>query len=209
MKSDVITVRSDGNGASEALSQTEAVAAFRSLPQKSALHLRLLTEEMMGMLQEITGEKELKFWIEDQDRVFQLHLVATTVISRNKREELLSVSTSGTNAAAKGVMGKLRDIFERALDAEELGGMPDYYARGLVMPSGMAGEDPMAYALNADMINWSMQQFRSNLNEDRQANAEAEQEWDELEKSIVANLADEVSISIRGNQVEMVIYKKY
>jgi hypothetical protein len=30
-----------------------------------------------------------------------------------------------------------------------------------------------------------------------------------LKKSIVANLADEVSISIRGHQVEMIVYKSF
>ncbi len=32
--------------------------------------------------------------------------------------------------------------------------------------------------------------------------------WDELEKSIVANIADEVKVSIRGWQVEMIFEKK-
>jgi hypothetical protein len=35
------------------------------------------------------------------------------------------------------------------------------------------------------------------------------EEWDELEKSIVANIADEVQISIRDTTVEMVIFKKF
>ena len=45
--------------------------------------------------------------------------------------------------------------------------------------------------------------FRDTVSE-----AKDEEEWDELEKSIVANLADEISIGIKKNRVEMVIYKK-
>ena len=41
--------------------QAEKVAAYKGLSPKGALHLRLLTEEMMGMMRSITGEKEGKF----------------------------------------------------------------------------------------------------------------------------------------------------
>ena len=34
-------------------------------------------------------------------------------------------------------------------------------------------------------------------------------EWDELEKSIVANIADDIKIAIAGNKVEMTAYKKF
>ena len=35
------------------------------------------------------------------------------------------------------------------------------------------------------------------------------EDWDELEKSVVANLADDVRIGIAGQDVEMVISKKF
>ena len=34
------------------------------------------------------------------------------------------------------------------------------------------------------------------------------EDWDELEKSIIANLADDVTVGINGDNVEMVITKK-
>ena len=43
----------------------------------------------------------------------------------------------------------------------------------------------------------------------RRDDAGAREAWDELEKSIVANLADEVEIYIQGSHVELVIYKKF
>ena len=46
-----------------ALNQAEKVAAYKSLSPKNTLHLRLLTEEMMGMMRSITGETQGKFWI--------------------------------------------------------------------------------------------------------------------------------------------------
>ena len=67
MKTDVITVSSKGNQMEAALAQAEKVAAYKGLTGRNAMHLRLLTEEMMGMMRSITGETEGKFWIEDEE----------------------------------------------------------------------------------------------------------------------------------------------
>lgn len=37
----------------------------------------------------------------------------------------------------------------------------------------------------------------------------AEEAWDELEKSIVAKLADDVQVGIRSGKVELVIRKRF
>ena len=73
MKTDIITVSSSGSQMEKALEQAEKVAAYKGLPAQSALRLRLLTEEMMGMMRSITGEQEGQFWIEDENGVYQLH----------------------------------------------------------------------------------------------------------------------------------------
>lgn len=208
MKSDVIVVSSAGEGMREALGQTEAVARYRQLGKKDALHLRLLSEEMMGMLRSLTGEQTASFWIQDGDDGFELHLKTTTPMDMEKRRELLKVSTSGENAAAKGIMGKLKDVFERMLTPEDAFA-PDYYGAGL-MYGGLAGadmNDPMAVAMLTSMSSWSLRLYREAVASSEDS-AVKEEEWDELEKSIVANLADEVKIFLNGNSVEMVIYKK-
>ena len=111
MKTDVIVVSSKGSQIELALNQVDKVAAYKELTQKDALHLRLLAEEMMAMMRSITGETQGKFWIEDQDGVYELHLQAATRMTSTKREKLLSAATSGKNESAKGFMGKLRDFF--------------------------------------------------------------------------------------------------
>lgn len=197
MKSDVIVVQSNGKGREEALCQTEAVAVFKGLNKQNTIHLRLLAEEMIGMLNAMVGEVQAEYWLQDADQIYELHLKAKTRLDPDMRENLLSVSSSGRNAAAKGIMGKIRDIFTQALEARSLaGGVYDagYYYED----SGM---------IHMGMINpagsWSLNQYRSNLPKSR------EEEWDELEKSIIANLADEVEIFIQGGYVELVIYKKF
>lgn len=211
MKSDVIHVNSEGAGVESAVKQAEAVAAFKSLDKKGTIHLILLTEEMMGMMQALTGEKEADFWIDDKDGSFRLHLLAETLMNAETREKLLSTSTSGKNAAAKGVMGKIRDIFSRIIEPSD-DAVPTIYAAGWnslgvadynisIAQAAATANDP---SFTLDTI-WSLNKYK----EFAQSDESAKEEWDELEKSIIANIADEIEIGIAGNKVEMIIYKKF
>lgn len=215
MQSDKISVTNTGEGMTAALDQAAAAAAYRGLTGKDALHIRLLAEEMLGMVRQITGETEAEFWVESREKNFELHLLAKPVMTGEMRRELLSVASSGRNAAAVGVMGKLRDIFERAFDATAINdpaGHVSYIAQGL-MYSGTDTMDPMAYALNASLggepMDWSMRKYKATVEQEKAEDETAREEWDELEKSIIANIADEVTISIRSGKVEMITYKKF
>ena len=50
--------------------------------------------------------------------------------------------------------------------------------------------------------------YRERLRNGKDASDEAREEWDELEKSVVSHIADNVTVSIRNYDVEMMIYKK-
>ena len=119
MKSDVIHISNGGAGISEAIRQTEAVAVYKSLSKKDAVRLVHLTEEMTGMLTALTGEHEADFWLETVDDTFYLHLKTETKMNTELRKRLLAASTSGENIAAKGVMGKIKDLFSRLLEPSE------------------------------------------------------------------------------------------
>ena len=194
MKTDVIEVSSAGTQIGKTLEQVEKVAAYKSLSPKDALCLRLLTEEMMGMMRSITGEKKGEFWIEDSDGEYRLHLRVNTWMNPDKREQLLAASTSGKNEAARGLMGRLRDFFEQGADTP---GMPLYYADGM--------GDTSTAALDWE---WSMTAYQRQLQEWSSSDDKAREMWDELEKSVVTHVADEIKVSIKGDWVEMTIHKK-
>ena len=197
MKTDIITVSSSGSQMEKALEQAEKVAAYKGLPAQSALRLRLLTEEMMGMMRSITGEKQGQFWIEDENGVYQLHLQVKTRMTNEKRESLLEVSSSGKNEAAKGLMGRLRDFFDRGSDE-------DIFQASPMLMSGMY-EHSSSPSLDWE---WKMTQYQMALEEGvRHDDKKAQEAWDELEKSVVADAADEIQVCIRGQTVEMTIVK--
>ena len=197
MKSDVIHVTSTGTGTQEALAQADASASFKGLDKKQTMHLRLLTEEMMSLVTELTGEKEADFWIETDKKGFQLHLHTITVMNSEKRTQLLATSTSGKNAAAKGVLGKLRDLLERSLEPAD-GTLMDYY------PAGWTYNSLETSTMMTPATVWSFNQYRDSISKEQ-----SEEAWDELEKSIIANLADEVTIKISGDMVEMTVFKSF
>ena len=205
MKSDVIHVTSSGEGVALALQQAEAVAAYKSLPPKDGLHLRLLAEEMMGMMRALAGEQEADFWIEDEDKdkVFRLHLKAQVQMNPDLRERLLSASTSGKNAAAKGVSGKIRDLFSRMLEGA---GDIDAYASGFspICAETMSVSAAAAMAKNAP-VTWSFNKYKSGA----AADPNNKEDWDELEKSVLAKVADEIEIGISGGFAEMIVYKSF
>ncbi len=201
MKSDVIYVTNDGTGCDDALAQAEAVARFRMLDKKSSMHLRLLTEEMIGMMRALTGEREGDFWIDDEGGTASLHLQVRTPMNGDMRKKLLAASTSGENTAVKGVTGKIRDLFERFIEPQN-GSIPGDLITG--MDYAYAGADLGTISVAAAGI-WSMNRYKAAVKEGRAP----EEDWDELEKSIVANIADDVQIGIAGPNVEMVIIKKF
>ena len=207
MKSDTVKITNAGAGMDEALKAASAAAVYRGLEKKNAIRLRLLAEETMGMVREITGETEGDFWVESEGEQFELHLIVHPLVTGKMRKELLDASSSGKNESAKGFMGKIRDIIDRALSAEDVGYQADYYTMG-ISSNDLEMTDPMMYAATASMVSWSMRNYRNAI-EESPADDENREKWDELEKSIVANIADEVKIAIRGNEVEMIVYKNF
>lgn len=193
MKTDVIAVSGGGNNMEAALKEIDRISVYKGLSAKNAVSLRLLTEEMMAMMRAITGNVNGEFWVEDRDGVYELHLQVKTLLDDDRREQLLSASTSGKNEAARGLMGKIRSFFEPS------GGVP-------LFTSGYdGGTCPQMYGT----FSWSMEAYREQLRQFSELNRNDEREaWDELEKSVVAKVADNVKVSIHGHTAEMTIFKK-
>ena len=199
MKTDVITVSSKGAQMEAALIQVDKVAAYKEMNPKNALHLRLLTEEMMGLIRSITGDVTGQFWIEDENGVYELHLKTEKWLTSEKREQLLAASTTGRNESAKGLMGRLRNFFEIGADEDVLA-----MTNPLILP-GMY-EHTSAPTMDWE---WSMVQYEEALASYRPEKEETVREArDELEKSVVSHVADDIKVGIKGRTVEMTIIKR-
>ena len=193
-------VTSRGEGIQEALAATEKLGVDSGLSIKENLRLRLLAEELFGMVRSIVGDMEARYWVEHEGKSFVLHLGSEVELTQETRRQLIAVSTQGENAAAKGFMGKIREMIAVALLPRE---------SGASLLSGLSlGLMSMA-SPSANTYRWSMSQYKEAVNSERARNAEAEAAWDELERSIVASIADEVSVLVAGSSTEIIIFKTF
>ncbi|MBR6259602.1 MAG: hypothetical protein IKR21_05260 [Oscillospiraceae bacterium] len=86
-------------------------------------------------------------------------------------------------------MGKIRSFFEPVEDVP-------VFIDPTYDPSGV-------------FLMWSLSDYQSKIQSEMERKSEgADEAWDELEKSVVSNVADDIKVSISGHQVEMIIYKK-
>ena len=207
MKTDQIIVRKDGTGMEAALREAESFAEHYELKGKESMYVRLLTEETLGMVRALIDDYKSLFWIEGNGSKYVIHLTAKTKMDIVKREILLDVSKSGKNEAAKGVMGKIKDIFETAIESYEAaestpGG--EYVDMMSMMPYGAMGIDADS-ALSESVMMWSLSRYKESVDEKKEADDKAWEVWDELEKSIVANIADDVKVGIYKDRAELMI----
>ena len=208
MQTDKIRVNSNGAGIESALEEVSKFSAYMELDGKSALRLRLLAEEMLGMVNAITGEFEADFWLEgERQKVCRLYLMAETRMNLSKKRELIEVSSDKKNAAYKGFMGKIRELMEEGVYmADEVNtataDMPFLYRT-------MGVCDAETAAMNSYVYQWSLAKYRAGIDDAKESDEDATEAWDELEKSIVANIADDVRVGVKGDTVELVIEKNF
>ena len=199
-----IKISNTGENMNAALDLTEKTAKSMGLSSRDTMRLRLLAEEMMSMVRAITGSFTAEYWLEHEGSSCKLVLSAKSDLDYGKRSEFLSVSTTGKNTAKVGLMEKIRGIFEAGLY-----GMEQSFAAQAEYGVGMYSAGMMG-AVDAGMTeaiySWSMQKYRSDIENSKTENPDA---WDELEKSIIANIADEVNVGVRRDSVELIVRKKF
>ena len=203
MKTDICTISSDKATFNVIFTEVEKSAEYNKLPKKQALQLRLLAEELVGMLPELLEVGDGKFWIENDGNDFALHAsIKAERLSMFDKEDILSLSKSGKNAASKGIINKIRLVAEGMLDgyleAAKVSGGGEYYdLYDMGVCSANAYDDRWLHA-------WSLSSYKEYAGDNKDGDA-----WDELEKSIIANLADDVIVGVIGRNVDIIIKKKF
>lgn len=190
MKSNVIIINQSEDNLNQILIETQKVSEVSSLNNKQILRTRLIAEEFISMLKELSTDFEGMFWIENENLAFsyiaQIHINEAMDLQTKKR--FVEVSSAKKNTT-KGILGKIRDIVENLLYPE----------------NAMYSSSFVAYQLESAVLlndQWTLNKYK----DAERNNAEP---WDELEKSIIANLADDVIVSVKGRNVEIVITKDF
>ena len=152
----------------------------------------------------ILGFVEGAFYLENKDRVYNLCLHSDVRVEDGTREKFVELSTNKQNAAYSGFKGKIRMTIDSMLNGAasdiylsgyDYMGDPLFFSYPSVFQRSMYGANPYEQT-------WTLSQYREKAREN-------EDQWDELEKSIVASIADEVIVGARTNYVDIIVIKKF
>ena len=208
MKTEIINICANGTGTDEALALTEKTGAYCGLDHKEDLRLRLLGEELIELMRSFTDELIGEFWLECNGKDIEIHLKTEISLDVKTRDEIIAISSSGKNAAVKGIMSKIREVIAITFlpNDPETKAMTDVAFACVSIGNQMGMHSSMANYV------WSMNDYINTVEKAMsvaEGNSEAQEAKDELEKSIVANLADDVKVSIVNSIVEVTIYKSF
>lgn len=195
MKSNVCKICNGTLDLDAILKESEKVAVYNQLNEKQTLQLRLLCEEVDGMLPNIIDEFCGDFWIDFEEGVCKINVaIEFDEFTANKKKELIKIAKNKKNAAATGIMGKIRSALEDLFLDSEMNKTYDMARLFNVANENCFGVD---YSYT-----WSLKQYKQVVKKE-------EKEWEELEKSIITTIADDVIVGVKGRRANIVIIKQF
>lgn len=188
-----------------AMDEAEGFIKDLALDPKSALRIRLLTEEVLEMVKTMVGTFSGDFWVEHSKDEFHIHLDGKTQnLDLNKENELLSASKDGENISIRGFGAKIShfithydEYINNLLDAMGESVTNDYMYLG-----------PITDNATASQIQWTMQNYANYVTDGSNEGENIEADRDELEKSILANLADDIQVGVLDDNITITVIKK-
>lgn len=194
MKTNICKLSQDKKGLKDILIEAEKIAKYNELDKKSSLRLTLLAEEMVGLLDELVESFQGEFYIENNNNEYKLFAsLSVGDMSIELKNSLIDVSKNKKNSSAKGILGKIRNAvqtFMLRIDGSDI-----------YVPIDDYGYSHYGYD-SLYSYKWSLEDYKNEAKKE-------EEKYDELEKSIIANLADDVIVGIKGKQIEITIKKVF
>lgn len=194
MKSNMCALKGIEPDLEKVLDEVKKVASYNGLKRKDMLQLMLLAEELIGIQKGILGFAKGNFYIENTGSTYKLCLRADIQTDIITQDRFVEMSTQNRNEAARGIIGKIKYIANLMVNGNTTV-LPDYdifNSQG----NSYTYVDSMEYDRT-----WSLDGYRSNLPRGSAA-------WDEMERSIVANIADDIIVGATATYIELTAIKK-
>ena len=198
MKSNVCKIEKGTRDLEAILRESERVAEYNGLDQKQSLQLRLLCEEIDGMLPKIIDDFDGELWIDFENGVCKVNIaVQIPEFNADKKKELIGIAKNRKNSAAVGIVGKIRDSIENFFLNESNTEALSLKSESFGLGTGFSEGVDYSYL-------WRLEEYRSSVKKEVAAEA-----WDELEKSVIASVADDITVGIKGRQANIIIVKNF
>ncbi|MBO5883323.1 MAG: hypothetical protein J6Q78_02830 [Clostridia bacterium] len=204
MKSNVCKIENGTKDLAAILRESEKVAAYNELTHKQTLQLRLICEEIDGMLPNIIDDFNGEFWIDFDDGVCKVNIsLRFEEFTAKKKEELVAIAKNKKNASASGIVGMIRSALEDVFLEEDSFGGGDMSLESRYFVTEYNDSLYQFYAADYSRL-WSLDHYRSAIKKE-----EKTEKWDELEKSVIASVADDIVVGVKGKRADIIIVKKF
>lgn len=198
MKTDTIHIKENGEGVSKALLAIEQAGIRQGFDARDARCLRLLSEETLELVAGITGHMDAEFLADIRDDEWEIRLTAKPTTASVKKAGLVALYMD-PNGIANKIAVLFESSFEDLIKNEEA-----------VNKIGIRRVDEnmmKEMGRTGDGFVWTLDSYEISLFDSR--SDKKDENWDEINRSIIASLSDEVRIFVFPENVELVILKHF
>ncbi len=126
IKTDSIRISNIEGSIEKIYDKVHDFSVFHNLTDKNENTIRLLSEELLNFIKQLLGELNGSFWLEGSKNKIRINLQLDTELDSDKHIKLIGISSSGSNEASRGFIGKIREMISLYPDTNELNGDLSY-----------------------------------------------------------------------------------
>lgn len=171
-----------------ALNEVDGFSRYQGLGARQSENLRLIGEELLGMVGGLLEVQDGRFWIEKDADDYTVNLAARTIVGARAKEILDSTSKNKEYKGFRGLVKKAIDQMESMVrDSGADYGMAD-------VDAALAG----TAVISEEELLWSLARYSESVERDEKASA-----WDELELPVLKKFSKDIIISYRNDRVDI------
>lgn len=174
-----------------ALKEVDEFSVFEGLDEAKASKLRLISEEIIGMVGNVLDVEDGRFWIEKEESDYKVRFACSTIVGERAKAIFDSASA---NKEYKGIAGLVRKVID---EAEAM-----FATTGGLMEMPQAGVTSSGITVgNSDGYEWALMKYEESCERDEKA-----ERWDELELSVIKKMSKDIVISYRNDRFDIIVY---
>lgn len=187
MKSLICPIEGNERDIERAIAEADCFAKLEGLNDQQANIIRLLADEMLGMVNGLFVSGLGRFWIEHNQNCFELNLAVETEVGIRAKSVLDSTSANTEYKGFTGLVKKATDAVSQMINDSGADSISNYD----IPFEGINTVDQGVYE-------WSLQKFEESCERDEKASL-----YDELEIPVIKKFSKDITISYRNKRVSI------
>jgi len=174
-----------------ALNEVDSFSRLQSLGARQSEKLRLIGEELLGMVNGIFEVESGRFWIEKEGDEYTVNLAAKSIIGSRAKAILDSTSK---NVEYKGLSGLMKKAIDSMSQMFRDSGADYNFTEQI--DCALSGIEP----ISSEAVAWSLMRYNDSIERDEKAEM-----WDELELSVLKKISKDIIISYRNDRIDILV----